>query len=94
MILQTEVKNNYRLAERLLFKLMREYRISPRKEFFKCDTKTTVKYFNQVQKIFAERGILDIMREYNVYNEGDRIDACKFISKITGKNMIEERLKS
>ena len=90
MILKKGVAANYRLAERLLFHLMKGHRVLKRKEFFKCNIKKIEEYFGEVQKIFAEKSIAEIKKKYGVCNEGDRMNIYKFISKIMGKEVEKE----
>jgi hypothetical protein len=77
------ILNNCRFAEDILFYILKEYRISCRREFFKCDIDKIKDVFEQIESMFGEKK--------NIVVVPDIFDSIKFTII---KNLVSRKIIS
>ena len=83
---------HYKIAVKLLFKLLSEYRIVSNSEFFKCDPEIIKSKIDEVEKIINTVPISEILMKYDICQQ-TRNEIYNYIKTICNKTNIKTIIK-
>lgn len=78
MLANSQLIKNYIIGESLLFLLLNEYRLHPKRELFKCELKVVNDAFKKVETIMSNNSVTQIIETFKLKDNMKSTEVVKF----------------